>query len=64
MSFSLDPEVAAALAPMGEAMAATTPPAVGDIDGRRAMWEPILAAVSTALQIPADVTTKDVEILN
>jgi hypothetical protein len=49
---------------MGEAMAATTPPAVGDIDGRRAMWEPILAAASTALPIPADVTTKDVEILN
>lgn len=62
MSFSLDPEVAAALAPMGEAMAATTPPAVGDIAGRRALWEPILAAASTALPIPADVTTRDVEI--
>jgi hypothetical protein len=39
MTLNLDPEVAAALAPMGEAMAATTPPAVGDITGRRAMWE-------------------------
>lgn len=63
MSFTLDPEVAAALAPMGEAMAATTPPAVGDIAGRRALWEPILAATSTALPIPADVTTRDVEAL-
>jgi acetyl esterase/lipase len=62
MSFSLDPEVAAALAPMGEAMAATTPPAVSDIAGRRTMWEPILAAASTALPIPADVTTRDIEI--
>lgn len=62
MSFSLDPEVAAALAPMGEAMAAATPPAVGDIAGRRALWEPILAAASTALPIPADVATRDVEI--
>lgn len=52
-----------ALAPMGEAMAATTPPAVGDIAGRRALWEPILAAASTALPVPADVTTSDVEIL-
>lgn len=52
-----------ALAPMGEAMAATTPPAVGDIAGRRALWEPVLAAASTALPVPADVTTRDVEIL-
>ncbi|GAB3164181.1 alpha/beta hydrolase [Myceligenerans halotolerans] len=63
MSFTLDPEVASALAPMGEAMAATTPPAVGDIAGRRAMWEPILAAAGTVLPTPADVTTRDVEIL-
>jgi acetyl esterase/lipase len=62
MTFTLDPEVAAALAPMGEAMAATTPPAVGDIAGRRAIWEPILAAAGAALPIPADVTTTDVEI--
>jgi acetyl esterase/lipase len=62
MTFTLDPEVAAALAPMGEAMAATTPPAVGDIAGRRALWEPILAAASAALPIPTDVTTSDVEI--
>nr|WP_205856707.1 alpha/beta hydrolase fold domain-containing protein [Phytoactinopolyspora endophytica] len=59
MTLNLDPEVAAALAPMGEAMAATTPPAVDDITGRRAMWEPILAAASAALPTPADVTITD-----
>jgi hypothetical protein len=64
MSFSLDPEVAAALAPHGRGHGGHHPAAVGDIDGRRAMWEPILAAASTALPITADVTTKDVEILN
>jgi len=62
MPFTLDPEFAAALAPMGEAMAAATPPAVGDIAGRRAMWEPILAAASTALPIPNDVTMTEVDI--
>ena len=35
MSFTLDPEIAAALAPMAESGA--TPPAVGDIEGRRAL---------------------------
>ena len=54
MSFTLDPGVAAALAPMGEAMAATTPPAVGDIAGRRALWEPVLAAASGTLDVFRD----------
>jgi hypothetical protein len=36
MSFTFDPQFAAAIAPMGEAMANATPPAVGDIEGRRA----------------------------
>lgn len=62
MPFSLDPEVAAALAPMGEAMAAMTPPAVGDVAGRRALWEPILAASGAALPAPADVRSRDVRI--
>jgi acetyl esterase/lipase len=48
MSFTLDPEVARAMAPMGEAMAGTTPPAVGDVDARRALWEPILDAAGKA----------------
>jgi acetyl esterase/lipase len=46
-------------APMAEAGFA--PPAVGDIAGRRAIWEPIIGAASTALPIPADVTTTEHE---
>jgi hypothetical protein len=46
MSLTLDPEIAAALAPMAESGFAA--PAVGDIAGRRAMWEPIIGAASTA----------------
>ena len=57
MSFTLDPEIAAALAPMAES--GVTPPAVGDIAGRRAMWEPIISAASTAQPLPADVTTSE-----
>jgi acetyl esterase/lipase len=59
MALTLDPEVAAALAPMGEAMAGAVPPAVGDVAGRRAMWEPILAASSVAQPIPSDVKTNE-----
>ncbi|MFD9700140.1 alpha/beta hydrolase [Lentzea sp. NPDC059081] len=59
MSLGLDPEIAAALAPMAGAMAAATPPAVGDVEARRAMWEPIIGAAGTAQPIPADVTTTD-----
>ena len=59
MSLGLDPEIATALAPMAGAMAAATPPAVGDVEARRAMWEPIIGAAGTAQPIPADVTTTD-----
>jgi len=59
MSLSLDPEIAAALAPMGAAMAEAKPPAVGDIDGRRAMWEPIIGASGAAQPMPADVRTSE-----
>lgn len=55
MAFSLDPEVAAALAPM----AGFTAPPVGDIAGRRAVWEPIIGAASDAQPFPADVTTSE-----
>ena len=57
MSLTFDPEIAAALAPMAES--GFTPPAVGDIAGRRAMWEPIIGAASTAQPIPAHVTTSE-----
>ncbi|WP_328364787.1 alpha/beta hydrolase [Streptomyces sp. NBC_00445] len=59
MTLSLDPEIAEALAPMAGAMAEVKPPAVGDIAGRRAMWEPIIGAAGTAQPIPAEVTTHE-----
>lgn len=59
MSLSLDPEIAEAPAPMADAMAEATPPGVGDIEGRRALWEPIIGAASNAQPIPADVTMTD-----
>jgi acetyl esterase/lipase len=59
MTLSLDPEIAEALAPMAGAMAEVKPPAVGDIAGRRAMWEPIIGAAGAAQPIPADVTTHE-----
>ncbi|MFJ8506518.1 SRPBCC family protein [Streptomyces avermitilis] len=44
---------------MAEAMAHATPPAVGDVPARRAMWEPIIGAASAARPIPTDVTTAE-----
>jgi acetyl esterase/lipase len=57
MSLTFDPEIAAALTAMAES--GFTPPPVGDIAGRRAMWEPIIRAAGTAQPIPADVTTSE-----
>ena len=62
MSLTLDPEIAAALAPMADAMAQATPPAVGDVEARRALWEPIIGAAGTAQPIPADVRTSEHEV--
>jgi acetyl esterase/lipase len=59
MPFTFDPEFAAAIAPMGEAMANATPPAIGDIEARRALWEPIIGGADAAQPIPADVKTAD-----
>ncbi|MFJ9908969.1 alpha/beta hydrolase [Streptomyces sp. NPDC101152] len=59
MSLSLDPEIAAALAPMTGAMAGITPPAVGDVAAQRALWEPIIGAASTAQPFPDDVKTSE-----
>jgi acetyl esterase/lipase len=55
VSFTFDPEIAEALAPM----AGFTPPPVGDIADRRAVWEPIIGAAGTAQPLPPDVTTSD-----
>jgi hypothetical protein len=57
MPLTFDPEIAAALAPMAESGFA--PPAVGEIAGRRAVWEPIIGVASTAQPIPADVSTTE-----
>ncbi len=59
MSLGLDPEFAQVFAPMAEAMAHATPPAVGDVPARRALWEPIIGAASAAQPIPPDVTTAE-----
>ncbi|MEU8911379.1 oxidoreductase [Streptomyces mirabilis] len=59
MSIGFDPEFAQVFAPMAEAMAHATPPAVGDVPARRAMWEPIIGAASAAQPIPTDVTTAE-----
>lgn len=62
MTFRLDPEFAAALAPMAEAMAESTPPPVGDVKTRRATLEAITAAAGAAGAAqpkPPDVTTAD-----
>ena len=59
MTLGLDPEIATAPAPMAGAMAEATPSAVGDVEARRALREPIIGAAGTAQPIPADVTTTD-----
>jgi len=59
MTFTLDAQFAAAMAPMGEAMAAVTPPPVGDVQARRDLWEPILAGSGAAQPLPDDVTMTD-----
>lgn len=59
MALGLDPEIAAAPAPMAGAMADAPPPAVGDVAARRALWEPITGAAGTAQPIPAHVRTTE-----
>ena len=44
MSFTFDPEIAVALAPM----AGFTPPPPGDVPARRAALEPIIGAAGAA----------------
>ncbi len=59
MTYQLDPELAAAMAPMAEAMAGTTPPPAGDVASRRGMWEPIIAHANAAPGTPTDVTVSE-----
>jgi acetyl esterase/lipase len=57
MTLSFDPEVADVLAQMGGTDAFQPPR--NDVEGRRAFWEPILAASSEAQPFPEDVRTSD-----
>jgi hypothetical protein len=50
MSLTFNPEIAATVAPMAESGFA--PRAVGDIAGRRAMWEPIIGAAAPPSRSP------------
>jgi acetyl esterase/lipase len=57
MPLEFDPEVADVLAQLG-GTSAFQPPR-DDVEGRRAFWEPILAASSAAQPFPDDVETSD-----
>jgi acetyl esterase/lipase len=61
MSFTLDPEVAEALAPFTPP-AGSTPPPAGDVAARRAMLEGIFRYADTAHPHPDDVTITDHEL--
>jgi len=59
MTFTLDPQVAAILAPMAEAMADAPHPPVGDIQTRRVQLEALMAQTAAMQPTPADVTITD-----
>ena len=59
MTFTLDPEMAAVLAPMADAMKGTAPPPPGDVAARRAAFEPMIREANAAPGTPADVTASD-----
>lgn len=61
MSFTIDPEVAEALAPFTPAVGSTPPPP-GDIAARRATLEGIFRYADTAQPYPDDVTITDHEL--
>ena len=59
MTLEMDPEVAAAMAPIAEAAAAQTPPPAGDWQTRRAAVDELIAGVTAAWTPPADVTVTE-----
>src|SRR5580658_10579908 len=59
LAFTLDPEVATALAPMAAAMTDVTPPPVGDVKSRRPVLEAIMAETASAQTMPTDVKSTD-----
>jgi len=62
VSFTLDPEVAEALAPFAAEAAGGTPPPVGDVAARRATLEAVFRYGDTAQPFPDDVTLTDHEL--
>jgi len=52
MSFTLDPEVAEALAPFAADIAGSMPPPVGDVAARRATLEGVFRYGDTAPAVP------------
>lgn len=62
MSFTLDPEVAEALAPFAAETTGSTPPPVGDVAARRATLEGVFRYADTARPLPDDVTITDHEL--
>jgi acetyl esterase/lipase len=63
MAFRLDPEVAAALAPMAAAAQGVAPPAVGDIATRRATTEAMMRHAAEARPMPGSVRMTDEKLL-
>ncbi|HEY2223536.1 alpha/beta hydrolase [Actinomycetospora sp.] len=59
MPVEMDPEVAAALAPIAEAAAAQTPPPAGDWKTRRAVVDELIGAATAGWVPPADVTVTE-----
>jgi acetyl esterase/lipase len=59
MAFTLDPQVATALAPMAAAMADMVPPPVGDVASRRPVLETVMAQTAALQSMPTDVKITD-----
>jgi acetyl esterase/lipase len=59
MTVEMDPEVAAAMAPIAEAAAAQTPPPAGDWTTRRAAVDELIGAATAGWTPPADVTVSE-----
>ncbi|GAA3199452.1 alpha/beta hydrolase [Dactylosporangium siamense] len=59
MGFTMDAQVADALAPIAEAAAGTIPPPVGDVAARRVAFEQLIAHIDGAQPTPTDVTSGD-----
>ena len=62
VAFELDPQVAKALAPIATGLAGLTPPPVGDVAGRRAAMNAMLADVDRLQPAAGDVRIADHEV--